>query len=103
MQPGQGCLPTGWQDSRCPAPCCANPHLGLHLMRPSTISPPPDLGGPHHSGFGSEVCQCTCFYKLVLKYLDLPFLEIDFSLCVSQRGKDAFGISVCFIVFVPPM
>jgi hypothetical protein len=44
-----------------------------------------------------------CFFELVLKYLDLPFLEIDFSLCVSQRGKDAFSVSACFIVFTPPM
>ncbi len=82
MQPGQGRLPMGWQDS---------------------VSPPPGLGGPHHGGFGSEVCQCMCFSELVFQYFDLPFLEIDFSLCVSQRGKDAFGISACFVIFAPPM
>src|SRR6266700_820040 len=103
MQPRQGRLPMGWWDSQCPAPWCASPHLGSHLMRPRTVSPPPDLGGPHHSGFGSEVCQCACFFELMLQYLNLPFLEIDFSLCVSQRGKDAFSVSACFITFAPPM
>src|SRR6266436_4106036 len=80
MQPRWGCLPTGWRDSQCPTPCCASPHLGSCFMGPKTVSPPPDLGGPHHSGFGSEVCQCACFFELMLKYLDLPFLSLSVSL-----------------------
>src|SRR6266700_1559701 len=77
MQPGQGHLPTRWRDS---------------------VSPPPDLGGPHHSGFGSEVCQCACFFELTLQYLDLPFLEVSFSLCVSERQRCLWHLCMFYYI-----